>query len=179
MTEREATVNQTPSYLDTPEDEWSEAQLDEFMENFEKLEPCLTDELIGMIDVLPPVLDVVGLPTPAHAAGASLYPLVRGEPEPPRVVFAQWRERGVRALREGPYKLIRIPDDLRLFDLAEDPGERHSIERSRPGVRRHLIQSLHDVMTQAQENAKSALPAPAAPMTAETRERLRALGYLE
>ena len=50
MTEREATVNQTPSYLDTPEDEWSEAQLDEFMENFEKLEPSLTDELIGVIE---------------------------------------------------------------------------------------------------------------------------------
>lgn len=49
----------------------------------------VTSELVRTIDVYPTVLELVGLPVPGGLDGRSLVPLMRGEHEPPRELFAE------------------------------------------------------------------------------------------
>ena len=84
---------------------------------------------VGLVDLVPSVADVLGLPLFPGIDGVSWMPLVRGEPAPVRPVFARaanperpWRF-GVRL---PTHKLILTvdPPEEQLFDLATDPGER-------------------------------------------------------
>jgi arylsulfatase A-like enzyme len=106
------------------------------------------DQLLSNVDLLPTLLDLVGVPTPANVEGRSFADLLdHGPPRPPReAVFAMFQgganeSRGVRTAR---HKLIRnfaprrrheLPIDIsnvvqrarcptvELFDLARDPDE--------------------------------------------------------
>ena len=134
---------------------------------------------VRLVDVMPTVLDLVGLPLPDHLTGSSLLPLIDGTPEPPRYVFAHWRERGARSLRAGRYKLIRIPGNQHVFDLLRDPGERRPIEKIRPDLVASLGGDLKRLMETASATAELVAPGAPEPIDAKTREELRALGYLE
>ena len=77
-------------------------------------------------DILPTVLDMLGLPIPETVEGLSLYGLMRGESPP------TWREclhiehaPNHHALTDGREKYIWWPADGReqFFDLTDDPGE--------------------------------------------------------
>lgn len=137
------------------------------------------DPSVRLVDVMPTLLELVGLPVPAHLEGESLVPLMRGEDESPRPVLAHWRERGVRSLRAGRWKLIRIPDDVRLFDLYLDPGERRPLERERTAIAAALARELAKRMDEDLARAATLAPGEPTPLDPETRERLQALGYLE
>ena len=128
---------------------------------------------------MPTLLDLVGLPIPAHLNGRSLLPLVDGDETLPRTVFAHWRERGVRSLRAGRFKLIRIPEELHIFDLVRDPGERRPIEDERPDLRIALVPRLRALMENAHATAAAIDPGEPAPIDAQTRNELRELGYLD
>lgn len=50
----------------------------------------------------------------------------------------------VLAVRRGPWKLLLDPEARRLalYDVAEDPGERHDVARARPGVAEYLTATV-------------------------------------
>ncbi len=102
---------------------------------------------VRSIDLAPTVLEIMGLEPSPKMSGASLMPLVRGEREADeRVVLSEGR--GTRGLIVGKYRLLvregaaqvtvhgekttTIAEEL--FDLEEDPGERHNLARERPDV---------------------------------------------
>jgi arylsulfatase A len=85
----------------------------------------------------------------AHAAipdqpapeGVDLVPILAGKSPPiERTMF--WRiavpTRQQRAVRKGSWKLLIDGDDLLLYDLRTDPGERHDLAAAQPGVVRQL-----------------------------------------
>ena len=98
---------------------------------------------VQMIDVMPTVLDLLGIPVPAGTQGRSLVPLMRGR--------ASWEERPafcetspggyqcslelfeirIRCVRTPRWKLIytHAPEghSYRLYDLRADPGERRDV----------------------------------------------------
>jgi len=88
---------------------------------------------VRSIDVMPTVLDALGLPSPDVAQGASLLPLLARE-EGPRGLFAEGLtveggERDLLSYRRGGWKLVR---DTRagtevLYDLVHDPEERRDV----------------------------------------------------
>jgi len=134
---------------------------------------------VRLVDVMPTLLDVVGLPRPRHLEGESALSILSGLEESPRHVFAHWRELGVRSLQVGPWKLIRIPGALHVFDLEQDPGERRPLEKIRPDVVAVLARSLKQLMEGAQATAQVVRPGDPALMDAATRAKLQALGYIE
>ena len=116
--------------------------------------------------------------------GRSLADAARGGAEPaPRPIFAVRRlvsesagfGTGIKlSVREGPWKYIwngeRPPE---LYDLTSDPHERRNVIAEKPEIAVQLRARI--------EERVAALPRmhDAAPLSEETREALRALGYVE
>jgi arylsulfatase A-like enzyme/Tfp pilus assembly protein PilF len=133
---------------------------------------------VRLADVPATLLDAAGLEPLPDADGASLLPLVRGEPEPAARVawletLATRLELGWSALlgvRTPEHKYIRAPR-RELYDLRADPRELKNLAGERPA----LVAEL-DALVEARAASQSASPNLRA--EAETVERLRALGYL-
>lgn len=89
---------------------------------------------VSLIDLLPTLLDLVGVP-PEHRLpmdATSLLPLLEGSTSGERVVLSEYHVEKVRApcfmARKGTHKYIHIHGhDSQLFDLAADPGEWHNL----------------------------------------------------
>ena len=114
------------------------------------------DEPVQNIDVMPTVLELVGLDVPAGAQGRSLLPLVesRGNWQP-RPVFcatsgggytadSQQYVRRMRAVRTNRWKLTHaIPDEETiLYDLKRDPLELDNVAAEHAGVADSLSKLL-------------------------------------
>jgi arylsulfatase A-like enzyme len=70
------------------------------------------------------------------------------------------------------WKLLRLGDHLELYDLAQDPGERHDLARSQQSLVQRLQPGLSGAI------APAPAPPSAAPPTANE-ATLRALGYVQ
>ena len=77
------------------------------------------------LDLVPTVLDVLGLPKPPRHQGQSL---LRGYQPRMLYFYADW-QRHYLGLRDGQWKYIYTVDRDRheLFDLTRDPGEQHDL----------------------------------------------------
>ena len=96
------------------------------------------DPVVANLDVAPTMLAVAGLVAPDWMAGRSLLPLLTGDDVEWRreLLYEYYWERNfpqtptVHALREDRYKYVRyhgVWDVDELYDLAEDPGEKHNL----------------------------------------------------
>jgi arylsulfatase A-like enzyme/tetratricopeptide (TPR) repeat protein len=128
------------------------------------------------VDLVPTVLDALGLDAPAGLPGRSILPLLRGADAVERVSYFEamsaslnrgWAPlRGVLAGRE---KLIDLPVP-ELFDLETDPEEHANLADGRPGRRRALDALL--------SGFQATLPDERRAESRDVGERLRALGYV-
>ena len=141
------------------------------------LRPQVVNEPARHVDVLPTVLDLVGVEPPPGLAGHSLLPLLagRGSPGDPSYfeALSASLNRGwapLRGVREGGLKYIDLPIP-ELYDLGGDPGETRNLVASRPADLERLRGRLRGLRSGEAETAPVA-------EARETVERLRALGYL-
>ncbi len=125
------------------------------------------------IDVVPTILDALGVPIPADLPGRSLLYADQGDEA--AVTYFEALEpnlaRGwapLRGVLMGREKFVELPLP-ELYDLAVDPEETRNLAGARAGRRRVLANLLEEFGT-------AAPPASATP-DADTRARLRALGY--
>ncbi|MEW5981994.1 MAG: sulfatase-like hydrolase/transferase [Acidobacteriota bacterium] len=137
---------------------------------------------VRSVDVMPTVLDLLGVPTPAEVTGASLLPLMTGaagelnldaysEAMYPLHHYG-WSD--IRALRAGRYKVIDAPRP-ELYDVDQDPMERSNLY----GQRRTLADAMiAQVRSLEQGFEKIEAPLPAGDVDPEARARLAALGYV-
>jgi arylsulfatase A-like enzyme len=128
--------------------------------------------LAAMIDLMPTVLEILGITPNPEAQGRSLVPAVtRGAIT--RRTATIWT-----ALRTDRWKYI--PGENLLFDLHDDPGELTNLVSSRPRIVRELSQSLALRMVRDWRLAAalSFHSASREVLTEEERKELRALGYL-
>src|SRR5262249_34407318 len=95
--------------------------------------------IASLVDVMPTVLDLLGL-APMAVDGVSLIPAGReGHDLPERSVYAEsmyakrfgWSP--LRALRDGRFKLVDAPRP-ELYDLDNDPFEEHDLSATQPGL---------------------------------------------
>jgi arylsulfatase len=139
------------------------------------------------IDVLPTVLDYLGMTIPAEVRGRSLLPAIETQ-EPPAVVdsYAQTQlgGRDLESLTTRQWKVIQggrgRGEGLQAFDLVRDAGEHTDRARDQPLLatyaRESLAAWLADLPHAADAGGELAAPPEADPATLE---RLRALGYVE
>jgi arylsulfatase A-like enzyme len=147
------------------------------------------------VDVMPTILDVLGLPAPAEVQGRSLRPLWEGGAWPVRNALSEALSGPTeqKSLRGERYKYV-VTIDARsvqargrsfippgapaaLFDLLRDPGERHDLlagETDRDVRQRAL--ALSDEL----RHRLSKVGRPETGLVSEeTLEGLKALGYVE
>jgi len=95
------------------------------------------DELVSNVDLMPTLLDLLGLEPPTDVAGRSFAPLLRGDAYEPRErVFAEmtWHDRynPIRAIRTERYKYVRnfsvLPRVFVPMDVTPTPAGRAAHE---------------------------------------------------
>jgi arylsulfatase A-like enzyme len=157
------------------------------------------EDPVSMIDVLPTVLDLLGLPQPDIAQGQSLAPLLRGLPgweaRPVILEEVSYNRRANR--REGLIEMIdgrwgaslqlfhaesdsanRRPWPLLLFDVWADPQALHPINEQYPDLVQKYTGLLEAQWTAHQVLATRFTGRDPIALTPEQLETLRALGYI-
>jgi arylsulfatase A-like enzyme len=133
---------------------------------------------VGLVDVMPTLLELLGLPVPAHLQGDSLVAAVeRREPVRPWL-FAQYRLADEASLRAGRWKWMRDEDGERIYDLGADPDEH---EPAADAAKHEALAAHADRVLRAAQGywALAREAKPDGEIGPAMREQLRALGYLE
>jgi arylsulfatase A-like enzyme len=148
------------------------------------------DEPVGLVDVVPTILDALGLEIPEDLSGRSFLPRLLGDhPAMPPSVISGFMENWRTVVIDG-LKLQQRPYGRQaLFDLMVDPGEENDVSASRPLALRYArgVLGLRLAATPADGSADTTsrrrrAPAHQAESTeidAETAAQLRALGYIQ
>ena len=159
---------------------------------------------VSMIDMLPTILDLVGLPLPEIMQGQSLAPLLLGERDWKQrpVIFDEFevdRETGElignievvdgqwgASLRIGPEKEDedvpleeRRPAPLLLYDIWSDPYCLHSLHDQRTDLVEKYTKFLKEQWKTHRELAKHFSRSSDIPLTPEQLRILRSLGYIK
>jgi arylsulfatase A-like enzyme len=156
---------------------------------------------VSMIDMLPTILDLAGLPAPEISQGQSLAPLLLGKPgwTPRPVVFDEFNIEddyffGAIEVIDGRWgaslKIDPRPDDkktpmdrlrpasLLIFDVWEDPHAFKSLHETRPDLVEKYTKMLNGIWKEHQALAKKFTRGSDVALTPEQIETLRSLGYL-
>ena len=141
------------------------------------------------LDIMPTILDLCHVPTPAGLLGKTLMPFWREdrEAEVSAIAIAErWRNEvdvsHMVAVRTPQFKYIwgsNQPDQPRLYNLQADPAENHNVVAQYP----EQAQDLHGHLKTHLQRATSVLVQTADTATpeldADIIRRLRDLGYVE
>jgi arylsulfatase A-like enzyme len=137
---------------------------------------------VSMLDALPTLLELLGVPTPETARGRSLVPLLRGESVDPAAILAEGRPygRNQQSVIAGRFKLIRNlrTGRVALFDLDADPEELRDLALRRPGVRKQLVALLDRELPRDARPEDDPLNRPE-DLDPALQQRLRELGYVD
>lgn len=137
---------------------------------------------VSLTDLMPTLLEVLGIPSPAGMEGRSVAEYWRppGAGQPGHLAFAEadWMNAqpdSKRMVRHGAHKLHhdRVTDATELYDLAADPREQTNLSVREPDRVRLLRQEL-DAFSRTERT-----PVTIAPPTGDVLDRLRALGYAQ
>jgi arylsulfatase A-like enzyme len=156
---------------------------------------------VSMLDMLPTILDLAGLPRPKTAQGQSLAPLLLGKPgwKPRPVVFDEFNVDGeylfgsIEVIDGGwgaslridprpdgkkrPKDLLR-PAPLLIFDVRNDPHAFKSLHAERPDLVEKYSKILGRLWREHLNLAKKFSRPGSMPLTPDQVETLRSLGYL-
>lgn len=135
---------------------------------------------VRLIDIMPSVLDMLGLQVPDQNQGISLIPYIEGREKDdldsyietfyPRENYG-WSN--LTGLIAGDWKYIRAPK-AELYNLKSDPNEEKNVLQSNQKIASEMNRSLETLVKSSVANADAGRRVP----TSEERERLRALGYI-
>jgi choline-sulfatase len=139
------------------------------------------DSRAGLVDVLPTILQAVGIAVPPEVQGESLLSMLAPATTPhdrPAYAESDYPHRtfgwsSLRSLRTGKYLYIEAPHK-ELYDQAADPRAEHNLTATSAAVTNTLASQL-DTFRQKTTTAKEAPKVSADP---DLQERLNALGYV-
>ncbi len=134
---------------------------------------------VSSVDIMPTILDLVGLPPQPDLDGRSLAPALLGAPLASRPAYTEtyfpryhfgWQH--LRAMGDGRWHYVEAPEP-ELYDVRADPGEMTNVFKTN---------SVHADELRAAMAALVGAAAQAAPerqkLDPETLQRLAALGYV-
>jgi arylsulfatase A-like enzyme len=143
----------------------------------------VVDDVTRSIDVMPTLLDLLGIRSPAAADGTSLVPWMTGavrslnleaysESLYPLHRFG-WSD--LRALRAGRFKVIAAPRP-ELYDLQQDPFEEHNVYETHRAMGQRMIARLRE--KEALSRASASPDRSRADVNPDLAAKLATLGYL-
>ncbi len=146
------------------------------------------NENVSLVDIMPTVLDLAGLKTPARVEGVSLRAALEGGTAPDRgtcaagrrAIYGESLEAGTYAcsplygILEGPWKYILAPRP-ELYELTQDPGERTDLAGRQPQVAQRLRGRLEAMLKELEAAAPRRGPST---VDLEAVKRLQSLGYV-
>jgi arylsulfatase A-like enzyme len=139
------------------------------------LAPRSVPDVVRLVDVVPTVLDLLGVAALPAGEGRSVAALLHGLPLDPLPAITEYGAR-VR-VTDRRFSLVRGEDGARLFDLSVDPGEKTDLAGALP-VQVTALESL----LAAHDARERRLPAEGVllgrTLDPETREALEEMGYL-
>ena len=137
----------------------------------------VVEDEVGHVDVLPTVLDALGMPRPAGLPGRSLLSLASGRSAGAVPTYFEalsgQTTRGwapLHGVTSGGWKYVDLPLP-ELYDLGADPREERNLAASRPAERDRLRSVLSAFRSEDRGPARSR-------EDPEVRDKLRALGYV-
>jgi arylsulfatase A-like enzyme len=141
-------------------------------------EPRRLENPVQLVDVMPTVLDYLGIELPGASQGRSLWPVIEGSESSGRRIYARNIDATQYAIVEGNWKLVYEPESraTRLFDLTADPAETQ--ERNDDEKTAELLTNLLEWIETAREMGQ-VVRSETVEIDEDTREALKALGYIE
>jgi arylsulfatase A-like enzyme/Tfp pilus assembly protein PilF len=141
------------------------------------LSPSVVEGRVQHVDLLPTVLEAVALPVPEDLPGRTLLPLAAGAPAREGALYFEalsgQTTRGwapLFGLVRGGWKYVDLPIP-ELYDLPRDPREERNLAAAQPAELDRMRAALAALRAEDRGSRTAA-------ESQETRERLRALGYL-
>lgn len=131
------------------------------------IEPGRRNGPVELVDVLPTILDLLGVDSNAGFAGESLAPWLRGEAGPPTLARSFLPD--AQAVISPEWKLIRRGHGDVLFDLERDPDELEDRSVSDSEIASRLAGHLVERVADASPTR--------VPLSADRAAELEALGY--
>jgi len=149
---------------------------------FEGLRARIVDDVTRSVDMMPTLLDLIGVPPPPSIDGTSLIPLTTGavrslnleaysESLYPLYRFG-WSD--LHALRAGRFKVIAAPRP-ELYDLQQDPFEEHNVFEAQRALAERMIARLHKMEASSEVSTAGQSQSDVDP---ETAAKLASLGYV-
>lgn len=138
------------------------------------------DELVGLLDVSPTLVDAAGLEVPTNWYGKSLLEMLDGQGWPRDEIIGDWKNTDTGeerfCVRSHDWKYIVTDEREYLYSLADDPNETENVLSSHPDV----AASMQDVLAEHRREVEDTrLDLGAVEMEEGIKERLRDLGYQE
>jgi arylsulfatase A-like enzyme len=149
-------------------------------------------DLVRVVDILPTILDALGMPIPPDLEGVSLLPAIQGKPPTDLWAYGESGSSymevdpdlhypGVRGkhrmIRTKDRKFVLVPrpegDRKSLFDLGQDPKELQDIASAQPAEVHQLDSLLRPIMSADRK------PKAERKLTDAETEALRSLGYVD
>jgi arylsulfatase A-like enzyme len=131
---------------------------------------------VANVDIVPTVLDLVGVDPPEGLSGATLIPYFTGECRE-RPAYSEMKG---NAVRKGRWKLWEQPrSPSRLFDLEADPTEQTNLAEVEPDTLRSLQLLLTAWHRGLVPPPKRPPPGAAPTLDSATVDMMRTLGYIE
>ena len=142
-------------------------------------QPKCFDMSVSTVDLLPTIVDVIGLGLPNRVEGRSLGPIIYGE-DLPRQGPSVYSELGTNktALINGSWKLLHNSDTgvYELYDLATDFGETRNLIDDETQVASRFKSQITQWI---ERHGPRRVDAPWAVRDSETKKQLKALGYTQ
>lgn len=161
--------------------------------------PRRVSEPVQLIDLMPTILDLLGIPVQGVVQGQSIAPLALGQDfarkgpvmtsRIPQVATSpvpvpENLTRTVARL-DPQWKLIFRSDakrsglnEIELYDRKADPGDQHNVAEQNPRVVERFMPGIREWIEGQQQVSKMLGPGGQSTLDAQTIERLRSLGYI-
>jgi arylsulfatase A-like enzyme len=149
-------------------------------------------QTVELVDVLPTMLELLGVASPAELHGRSLVPYLErpGAGGAGKPAFSEYGSSAIRTVVQGNWKLVHNPEGFspvciphapphhypiartELYDLESDPGETNNLAPSQPGKAAEMARLIRQRFAGLRNRARPQ------EMSDELKRQLNELGYV-
>jgi arylsulfatase A-like enzyme len=133
---------------------------------------------VESIDIMPTVLELLGISIPIKVDGVSLLKLVKDSSYDGEFALSE-RDYYYKMIRNKNWKLLhRSASELELFDLISDPDEQHNLYPEKMEIAKPMLETLKNLTDELRERTEINPSENAIELDRDLTNQLKALGYI-